>query len=78
MKDKAEVLMEVERLQAVKDELSNEVSNLHALLEQERSKVRALTAEPKSKDKVCTGRNFFFVVEFVAQARIFKGLCNTA
>lgn len=51
MKDKAEVLMEVERLEAVKDELSNEVSRLYAQLEQERSKVRALTGEQKTKDK---------------------------
>lgn len=53
VKDKAEVLMEVERLQTVKDELSAEVISLHAQLEQERSKVRALTGnEYKSKDKV--------------------------
>ncbi|KAL0271564.1 UNVERIFIED_CONTAM: hypothetical protein PYX00_008620 [Menopon gallinae] len=53
MKDKAEVLMEVERLQTVKDELSSEVVNLHAQLEQERSKVRALSGnEHKTKDKM--------------------------
>ncbi|KAJ9582825.1 hypothetical protein L9F63_022833, partial [Diploptera punctata] len=49
MKDKAEVLIEVDRLQRMRDELSSEVSNLHALLEQERSKVRALTSDTKSK-----------------------------
>ncbi|XP_075218799.1 G kinase-anchoring protein 1-A-like [Lycorma delicatula] len=50
MKDKAEVLVQMESTQKVKDELSNEVERLHALLEQERSKVRSLTAE-KTKGK---------------------------
>ena len=54
MKDKAEVLIEVERLQRMRDELSSEVSNLHALLEQERSKVRALTSDSKNKSQVTT------------------------
>lgn len=49
VKDKAEVLMEVERLQTIKDELSTEVASLHTQLEQERSKVRQLTAENKNK-----------------------------
>lgn len=44
--------MEVERLQMIKDELSSEVANLHIQLERERSKVRQLTAESKTKDKV--------------------------
>ncbi|XP_050303965.1 G kinase-anchoring protein 1-like isoform X2 [Anthonomus grandis grandis] len=37
MKDKAEVLKELERLTLVKEELTEEVANLHKLLEQERS-----------------------------------------
>ncbi|XP_066254251.1 G kinase-anchoring protein 1-like isoform X2 [Euwallacea similis] len=37
MKDKAEVLVELERLTGVKEELTEEVGNLHKLLEQERS-----------------------------------------
>lgn len=37
MKDKAEVLLELERLTVVKEELTEEVANLHKLLEQERS-----------------------------------------
>ncbi|XP_021941709.1 G kinase-anchoring protein 1-like isoform X2 [Zootermopsis nevadensis] len=49
MKDKAEALFEVDKLRRVKDELSTEVSSLHAQLEQERSKVRALTSDCKSK-----------------------------
>lgn len=49
MKDKAEALFEVDKLRRVKDELSIEVSSLHAQLEQERSKVRALTSDSKSK-----------------------------
>lgn len=49
MKDKAEALFEVDKLRRVKDELSTEVSSLHAQLEQERSKVRSLTSDSKSK-----------------------------
>lgn len=52
MKEKAEVLLEIDRLQTVRDELSEQVASLFAQLEQERSKVRALTNDPKSKDKV--------------------------
>jgi len=37
MKDKAEVLLELERLTNVKEELTDEVTKLHKLLEQERS-----------------------------------------
>jgi len=44
--------MEVERLQTVKDELSEQVASLHAQLEQERSKNRALSTDSKTKDKV--------------------------
>ncbi|RZF37221.1 hypothetical protein LSTR_LSTR014388 [Laodelphax striatellus] len=54
MKDKAEVLVAMEKTTMVKDELSGEVERLHALLEQERSKVRALTQQGdknKSKNK---------------------------
>ncbi|XP_049938160.1 G kinase-anchoring protein 1-like [Schistocerca serialis cubense] len=51
MKDKAEVLLEVDRLQQMRDELSSEVSSLHTLLEQERSKVRALTSDTKNKSQ---------------------------
>lgn len=52
VKDKAEVLLEVERLTRVQNELTAEVERLHGLLEQERSKVGALTHEPKHKEKV--------------------------
>ncbi|KAK9739768.1 hypothetical protein QE152_g8765 [Popillia japonica] len=53
MKDKADVLMELERLNNVKNELTDEVAKLHGLLEQERSKVAALTVNNniKVKDK---------------------------
>lgn len=44
MKDKADVLIELDRLSRVKDELTEEVARLHGLLEQERSKVSALTS----------------------------------
>lgn len=54
VKDKADVLLELQRLNGVKNELTDEVTRLHGLLEQERSKVAALTADPqhKHKDKV--------------------------
>lgn len=51
VRDKAELVDQMEKIQKVKDELSNEVERLHALLEQERSKVRSLTNE-KNKGKV--------------------------
>ncbi|KAK0157903.1 hypothetical protein PV328_011590 [Microctonus aethiopoides] len=40
MKDKASVLAEVAKLQEIRDELTSEVTSLHAQLEQERSKTR--------------------------------------
>lgn len=61
MKDKAEALFEVDKLQRVKDELSTEVSSLHAQLEQERSKVRALTSDCKNKAQVTLR---YFTVNF--------------
>ncbi|KAF7997469.1 hypothetical protein HCN44_006040 [Aphidius gifuensis] len=49
MKDKAAVLAEVLKLQEIRDELTSEVTSLHALLEQERSKnLKASTADTKS------------------------------
>ncbi|CAG9791077.1 unnamed protein product [Diatraea saccharalis] len=48
MKDKAEVLVEVERLRAVQTELTAEIAVLHTDLEKERSKN---TQDPRSKDK---------------------------
>ena len=39
MKEKAEILVEAEKLRKVKDELSEELQDLHIQLEQERSKV---------------------------------------
>ncbi|XP_045512101.1 G kinase-anchoring protein 1-like isoform X3 [Pieris brassicae] len=47
MKDKAEVLVEVERLRAVQAELNAELASLHSELEKERSK----NADPRTKDK---------------------------
>ncbi|XP_054288664.1 G kinase-anchoring protein 1-like [Macrosteles quadrilineatus] len=57
MKDKAEVLVEVHDLERVKNELSNEVSRLVALLEQEKSKVRELM---ESKTKPVNKKNVRF------------------
>lgn len=45
MKDKAEVLMQVNQLAEVRDELTEQVTSLSAELEKERSKVHALKAE---------------------------------
>ncbi|OWF53949.1 G kinase-anchoring protein 1-like [Mizuhopecten yessoensis] len=45
MKDKAEVLMQVNQLGEVRDELTEQVTNLTAELEKERSKVHALKAD---------------------------------
>ncbi|KAM3965512.1 G kinase-anchoring protein 1 [Aphomia sociella] len=47
MKDKAEVLVEVERLRAVQSELTAELAILHTDLEKERSK----NTDPRTKDK---------------------------
>ncbi|KAK3914237.1 G kinase-anchoring protein 1 [Frankliniella fusca] len=50
VRDKAEILVELHKLQSVKDELTDEVANLHVQLEQERSKVHSLTSsEGKGK-----------------------------
>ncbi|XP_019722641.1 G kinase-anchoring protein 1 isoform X2 [Hippocampus comes] len=45
MKDKAEILLQVEELLHIKEELSSQVTLLHAALEQERSKVKCLQSE---------------------------------
>lgn len=45
MKDKAEVLMQVDQLTQVKDELTEQVAELTAELEKERSKVHSLKSE---------------------------------
>ncbi|KAM9742881.1 G kinase-anchoring protein 1 isoform 2-T2 [Menidia menidia] len=45
MKDKAEILLQVEELLHIKEELSSQVTLLHAALEQERSRVKGLQSE---------------------------------
>ncbi|KAM4707746.1 G kinase-anchoring protein 1 isoform 1-T3 [Discoglossus pictus] len=45
MKDKAEILLQVDELLSIKTELTSQVSGLHVALEQERSKVKILQAE---------------------------------
>ncbi|KAJ8413922.1 hypothetical protein AAFF_G00065200 [Aldrovandia affinis] len=45
MKDKAEILLQVEELLNIKEELSSQVSLLHASLEQEKSKVKGLQSD---------------------------------
>lgn len=52
MKDKADVLLELEKLYTEKNDLTEEVTRLHVQLEQERSKVAALSSDShKHKDK---------------------------
>lgn len=67
MKDKVDVLLEVERLKTGREELLTEVQSLHALLEQERSKVHDLAkGAEKQKSKVCNFRHLhasFFIVD---------------
>jgi len=53
MKEKSEILVEMEKLTKVKDELTIEVDSLAIQLQQERSKVSALTNESK---KTAVGR----------------------
>ncbi|XP_043277757.1 G kinase-anchoring protein 1-like [Venturia canescens] len=48
MKDKASVLAEVTKLQEIREELTLEVTSLHAQLEQERSKTRASSTDAKT------------------------------
>ncbi|KAM4809856.1 G kinase-anchoring protein 1 isoform 2-T4 [Rhinophrynus dorsalis] len=45
MKDKAEILLQVDELLSIKNELTLQVTALHVALEQERSKVKILQAE---------------------------------
>ncbi|XP_068460480.1 G kinase-anchoring protein 1 [Clinocottus analis] len=45
MKDKAELLLQVEELLHIKEELSTQVASLHGALEQERSKVKGLLSD---------------------------------
>ncbi|XP_073675449.1 G kinase-anchoring protein 1-like [Garra rufa] len=45
MKDKAEILLQVDELQTIKEELSSQVTQLHTALEQERSKVKGLQSD---------------------------------
>ncbi|XP_063311069.1 G kinase-anchoring protein 1 isoform X1 [Pelobates fuscus] len=45
MKDKAEILLQVDELLSIKNELTSQVTALHVALEQERSKVKVLQAE---------------------------------
>ena len=47
MKEKAEILLDVESLSIIKDELSSEVAELHQQLQRERSKVTKLKEELK-------------------------------
>lgn len=48
VKEKAELIVEMEKMSKVKDELTAELENLSSQLQQERSKVSALTDQKKT------------------------------
>ncbi len=48
MKEKAELIVEMEKMTKVKDELTVEIDRLSSQLQQERSKVTALTDSKKA------------------------------
>lgn len=47
MREKAELIIQVEELHTLKNELMEQICELHGSLEQEKSKVRELTKELK-------------------------------
>lgn len=51
VKDKASVLVEVTKLNDIRDELTAEVTSLHVQLEQERSKTRIAPVESSKPTK---------------------------
>ncbi|XP_023025831.1 G kinase-anchoring protein 1 isoform X2 [Leptinotarsa decemlineata] len=61
MKDKAAILLELEKLTTVKEELTEEVARLHELLEQERSSTKAnsnlVSDSQSSKQKIKKKKN---------------------
>lgn len=59
MKSKAELVVELDKMTKVRDELTQELLNLSAQLEQERSKVNQLTLDVK-KAHVSTLKFFLF------------------
>jgi chromosome segregation ATPase len=56
MKQKASVVMELDELQQVRDELTQEVTHLNTELEKERSKVHALQSATDKHDKSKSGK----------------------
>lgn len=56
MKDKAAVLLELEKLTTMKEELTEEVSRLHKLLEQERSSTKANSSNSISESHNATNQ----------------------
>lgn len=54
VKEKAELIIEMEKISKVKDELTAELENLSSQLQQERSKVTALTDVKKIAVRITT------------------------
>ncbi|KAK7933815.1 hypothetical protein WMY93_004711 [Mugilogobius chulae] len=61
MKDKAEILVQVEELLHIKEELSSQVSLLHAALEQERSKVKGLQSDQPKHQSILHSHSQWFL-----------------
>lgn len=74
MKDKASVLAEVAKLQEIRDELTSEVTSLHAQLEQERSKTRISTTDVKPFKQ--TVRFFFRIKLYICIISLIQLLSN--
>lgn len=72
MKSKAELVVELDKMTKVRDELTQELLNLSAQLEQERSKVNQLTLDVK-KAHVSTLIKFLFFYLFIF---FINDLCN--
>lgn len=62
MKSKAELVVELDKMTKVREELTQEVSNLSAQVEQERSKVNQLTLDLKKYHVSNVCLIFFFFV----------------
>nr|XP_019547925.2 G kinase-anchoring protein 1-B-like [Aedes albopictus] len=69
MKDKTELLVEIEKLKKTRDDMTAEMTALYAQLEQEKSKVSSTTGHEKGKEK-SSGRKS---VRFDASSEVHNG-----
>lgn len=68
MREKAELLVEMEKMSKVKDELTIELESVSSQLQQERSKVTALA---ETKKQVISKENFTFIRLLILITYIF-------